>query len=262
MKKRVVVAAMAMAFVMSGCSLSEYNEGLDDANELVSGVVDAVNELANESGALSEIKENVKDSISDEVKENVKENVREAGKQAAEVVTDSVKDAASKALSDAASKAVSDMASDAISSIEDNKTGGILSSAADIELTNTDGKGKNYSFKYGDEEFTAVYTTDNWKIRDSYRVLSESDMLIICQTLIDEHPVHGRDMESYRTAEDMAYEWQIHNMAYMFYGDDNELKSHAKDVDFDPKDQGLTMEEFYKSRTGKDLDINDILGGN
>ncbi|RKM61927.1 hypothetical protein D6855_00475 [Butyrivibrio sp. CB08] len=269
MKKRVVIAALAMAFVMSGCSLNDYNEGLDEANELVSGVVDAVGELANESGALSEIKDNVKDSINEEVTESVKETVREAGKQAAGAVTDSVKDAASKALSDATSKAVtdaasqavSDVASQALSAAEDSE-GGILSSAEDIELTNTDGKGKNYSFKYDGQEYTAIYTTDNWKIKNSYKILSETDQIIICQALIDEHPVHGKDMVSFRTAEDMAYEWQIHNMAYVFIRDDDDLKNHAKDVDFDPEDQGMTMEEFYKSRTGKDLDIGDILGDN
>ena len=51
-----------------------------------------------------------------------------------------------------------------------------------------------------------------------------------------------------------------YNIAYEFLEDDDPLKEHAKDVDLDPKDQGLTLEELYKSRTGKDLDINAYLG--
>ncbi len=68
-------------------------------------------------------------------------------------------------------------------------------------------------------------------------------------------------MVSYRTAEDMVYEWQIHNIAYAFLDDDDPLKADSRDVDLDPKDQGLTIEEIYKSRTGKDFDMGSILEG-
>ncbi len=135
---------------------------------------------------------------------------------------------------------------------------GLLTTTADLQLTDTDGSGKNYTFTYDGEEFRAKYTTDNWRIFDSYRINNESDMTIICQALIDEHPVHGSDMESYRTADDMVDEWVIHNMAYALLQEDDPLKSHAKDVDFDPKDQNKSFEEFYKDRTGKDFNMNDL----
>ena len=51
----------------------------------------------------------------------------------------------------------------------------------------------------------------------------------------------------------------MHNLAYEYLEDDDPLKSHVTDVDFDPKDQGITIEEFYKSRTGKDLDVTEFL---
>lgn len=281
MKKRFLAAGLVLATVLSGCSLSDYNEGLNDANELVSGVVDAMSDIASEASSVmqdasptaasiaSEVKnglDEVKDSaVLDEVKDNVKESVKDAGKKAADAakdtLTETAKDTIRNAVTEAGKENLSDAANQAISTLEDRSAGGILKSAADIELTDTDGNGKNYHFYYAGDDFTAIYTPDNWKVKDSYRVHSESDMIIICQALIDEHPVHGKDMESYRTAEDMAYEWQIHNMGYAFFADDEKLRNKAKDVDFDPKDQGMTLEEFYKSRTGKDFDISEILGG-
>ncbi|WP_026496508.1 hypothetical protein [Butyrivibrio sp. WCD3002] len=136
---------------------------------------------------------------------------------------------------------------------------GLLKSTADIKLTDVDGSGANYTFMYDGEQYSAEYITDNWKIINSYKINNESDMIIICKALIDEKPVHGRDMESFRTADDMVYEWIIHNMAYEFLEDDDPMKSHAKDVDFDPEDQNRTFEEIYKDRTGKDFDLNDFL---
>lgn len=134
-----------------------------------------------------------------------------------------------------------------------------LSSTSDIRLVDTDGKGSNYIFTYAGEEFSAIYSEDNWKIVDSYKINEEADMMIICQALIDEHPVHGRDMVSYRVPDDMVYEWTLHNMAYAFVSDDETMRNKAKDVDFDPEDQGRTFEEIYKSRTGKEFDFSDIL---
>ena len=277
MKKKILAAGLIVSMILSGCSLSDYNEGLDDANELVSGVVDAMSGIADEASSVMQdasptaasIADEVKNSIDvvkdsgvlDEVKENVKDSVKEAGDKATDAAKQSIKDAAKDALNGISKDALNDAASEALSTVDSSSTAGILKSAADIELTDTDGNGKNYHFYYAGDDFTAIYTTDNWKVKDSYRVHSEADMIIICQALIDEHPVHGKDMESYRTAEDMAYEWEIHNMGYAFFTDDERLKNKAKDVDFDPKDQGMTIEEFYKSRTGKDFDINVILGG-
>lgn len=226
MKKKVMVAALIMAVMLPGCSASELKKGMDNTNELMGNAADAARDLALEA--------------SDVPVDDIKETVKEAGKEAFSTVTESLAGAAKEAAKDAASEMIS---------------------KADIELENTDGKGKNYHFYYAGEDFTAIYTDDNWKILDSYRVNSESDMVIICQALIDEHPVHGKDLVSFRTAEDMAYEWQIHNIAYSMIKDDDTLKNKAKDVDFDPKDQGLTLEEFYESRTGKKLDLGDIMDG-
>ncbi len=277
MKKKILAAGLIVSMILSGCSLSDYNEGLDDANELVSGVVDAMGGIADEASSVMQdasptaasIADEVKNSIDvvkdsgvlDEVKENVKDSVKEAGDKATDAAKQSIKDAAKDALNGISKDALNDAASEALSTVDSSSTAGILKSAADIELTDTDGNGKNYHFYYVGDDFTAIYTTDNWEVKDSYRVHSEADMIIICQALIDEHPVHGKDMESYRTAEDMAYEWQIHNMGYAFFSDDENLRNKAKDVDFDPKDQGLTIEEFYESRTGKEFDVNVILGG-
>ncbi len=162
--------------------------------------------------------------------------------------------------SDANSNLDSDIVEDAKNTAERiSEETGILTSTSDIKLTDTDGSGTNYTFVYDSETYKAVYRTDNWTIYDSYRINNMADMTIICQALIDTSPVHGRDMKSYREASDMAYEWMQHNVAYMALPDDSPLKSHAKDVDFDPEDQNKTFDEIYKDRTGKDLDIDDIL---
>ncbi|MBP3783895.1 MAG: hypothetical protein J6I68_11670 [Butyrivibrio sp.] len=276
MKKKILATGLVLSMILTGCSLNDYNEGLDDANELVSGVVGAMNDIASGASSVMQdasptaasIADEVKNSIDvvkdsgvlDEVKENVKDSVKEAGDKATDAAKQSIKDAAKDALNGISKDALNDAASEALSTVDSSSTAGILKSAADIELTDTDGNGKNYHFYYAGDDFTAIYTTDNWKVKDSYRVHSEADMIIICQALIDEHPVRGKDMESYRTAEDMAYEWEIHNMGYAFFSNDENLRNKAKDVDFDPKDQGLTIEEFYESRTGKEFDVNVILG--
>ena len=51
---------------------------------------------------------------------------------------------------------------------------------------------------------------------DSVALSTWKDMEIICAALSEIYPVHGRDRTSYRTAEDMAYEWLQHNIAYEF----------------------------------------------
>ncbi|MCR4901815.1 MAG: hypothetical protein K6A23_03080 [Butyrivibrio sp.] len=139
---------------------------------------------------------------------------------------------------------------------------GILSSTADINLRDIDGFGKNYEFDYAGETFSCIYTTDNWKLKNSYKIENYNDMLIICQALIDTNPVHGRDLVSYRTAEDMAYEWLEHNLAYYMLSSDDPMLSHARDVDFDPDDQNKTVQEFYEEITGKEFNIKDFLGSN
>ena len=142
---------------------------------------------------------------------------------------------------------------------ESDASTGILTSTEDIILHDIDGAGTNYEFTYNGETYSAVYTTDNWRIYNSYKIQDIGDIAIICQALIDIYPIHGSDMESYRTVEDMAYEWLQHNLAYEFLPDDDPLKSHARDVDLDPKDQNKSFEEIYKDRTGKEFDITDYL---
>ena len=134
---------------------------------------------------------------------------------------------------------------------EESKIESILTSPKDINLYDIDGKARNYSFIYNNTTYTATYTKDNWKIKDSYTIKSRKDMAIICQALIEIHPIHGKDMISYRTAEDMVDEWVQHNLAYNFLSEDNKWKNNAKDVDFNPEDQGKSMKEMYEDRIKK-----------
>lgn len=133
-----------------------------------------------------------------------------------------------------------------------------LKSTKDINLRDLDGKKTNYSFIYKKAIFSAKYTKDNWHIKDSYKITNANDIAIVCQALINIHPIHGKDMKSYRTVDDLVYEWQQHNLAYMILPDDNSWKSHAKDVDLDPADQGRSLEEMYEARTGSKLDVNKL----
>lgn len=126
-----------------------------------------------------------------------------------------------------------------------------LSSTDDIELHCIDEMGVNYVFSYSGEEFSAKYTPDNWHITDSYLIESHHDLVIICQALIDEHPVHSADMEGYRTAEDMAYEWHRHNIAYALLPEGSEWKDSARDVDLDSKDQNKSLFDFFLERLDK-----------
>lgn len=128
---------------------------------------------------------------------------------------------------------------------------GILSSPKDIELHDIDDENTSFEFTYDKTVFEAFYTYDNWKIVDSYRITNTADMEIICQALIEVNPIHGKDMVSYRTAEDMAYEWDQHNLAYKILSEDSPWRENAKDVDLNPDDQGKNILDFYLDRTGK-----------
>ena len=126
-----------------------------------------------------------------------------------------------------------------------------------INLHDVDGADTNYAFTYKGEEFRAQYYYDNWTIFDSYKITNKHDMKKICQALIDIHPIHGKDYESYRTADDMAYEWKQHNLAYKYLPEDNAWRPSAANVDFDPEDQGRSFEEIYEDRTGQELDLKE-----
>ena len=129
----------------------------------------------------------------------------------------------------------------------------------DLALTDLTGAKSDYAFIYDGNPYLAKYTPDNWEIIDSYKITNTGDMAVICQALINEHPIHGRDMVSYRTADDMAYEWEQHNVVYYLLPEDNRWIESVKSVDFDPEDQGKSYEELYEDRTGKKLDIKEIL---
>lgn len=118
-----------------------------------------------------------------------------------------------------------------------------------IKIIDIDGQGKNYRFMYENEQFTAIYTKDNWQIKNSYKINDLEDLTKICQALIDIHPIHGSDMKSYRTAQDMANEWFQHNIAYFALPEGNNWKEHAKHVDLNPEDQGKNLIEMFETRT-------------
>ena len=102
-----------------------------------------------------------------------------------------------------------------------------------IALYPVDDTGANYALEYGDEVFDVYYEPDVWSV---------------CQVLVDEHPIHGSDYESYRTAEDMAYEWEQHNLAYRLLPEDSPWRDSVSNVDLDPEDQGKSLQELYKGR--------------
>lgn len=124
----------------------------------------------------------------------------------------------------------------------------LLSSTEDIDLHAVDEWGQYYAFTYGDEAFDVYYEPDTWKVYDSYKITNHDDIVTICQALIDEHPIHGRDLESFRNAQDMAYEWEQHNLAYNLLPEDSAWRESAQNVDLDPEDQGRTFAQMYASR--------------
>lgn len=128
----------------------------------------------------------------------------------------------------------------------------------DLYLQDIDGRKTNYSFIYKGEVFNAVYTKDNWHIVDSYKIKNRKDIAIICKALTDIYPIHGKDMKSYRTIDDLVYEWVQHNLVYEFLPEDSSWKNNVKSVDLDPKDQGRSAKEMYEARTGKKFNIEDI----
>lgn len=120
-----------------------------------------------------------------------------------------------------------------------------------IELVDIDGKGKQYTFLYNNETYNAIYYDGKWKVINSYKITDKGDITSICQSLIDVHPIYGKDLVSRRTAEDMAYEWIQHNIAYNILPNDSSWKNRAKDVDLDPEDQGKNIFEMFGEKIEK-----------
>ncbi len=246
MKKRTVVimaACMTAIFTtLTGCGKISLTE---DQKEAI-------------SETREELEASLKDSVSTAVEEisAAAETISEHTSGAEDHIKD-VRDEIMSAAEDGSAMSGQELMEKATEGVSGEA--GILISPEDIGLTDTDGNGQSYTFQYDGETFSAAYTPDKWKIYDSYKITNEADITIICQALIEEHQIHGVDMVSYRTPEDMAYEWLQHNIAYALLSDDSSFKSHAKDVDLNPEDQGKSFEDFYKDRTGKELTVEDIM---
>ena len=117
-----------------------------------------------------------------------------------------------------------------------------------IALYPVDDTGANYALEYGDEVLDVYYEPDVWSVYNSYLITDHDDLVAVCQLLIDEHPIHGSDYKSYRTAVDMAYEWQQHNYAYQLLPEDSPWRESVSNVDLDPEDQGKSLRELYETR--------------
>ncbi len=107
--------------------------------------------------------------------------------------------------------------------------------------------GTNYILDYKGTKYNVEYKYDNWKIYNSYKITNEHDMKIIVSKLISIHPIHSSDYKSYRTVDDLVYEWKQHNLAFTLLPK-GKYKDMARDVDLDPKDQNKSYIEMYKIR--------------
>ena len=124
-----------------------------------------------------------------------------------------------------------------------------------VNFDSSDDYADNYSFTYGDETFLVHYTPylgGDWKIVDSFKITNRADMVIICEKLLKINQVEGR-ITQYRTAKDMADEWEIHNQGYKIAKSLSMASAveRLKDVDLDKKDQGKTFDDFLAEFLGK-----------
>lgn len=222
--------------------ISTIKETAEDINELASQASEFADKMAEDTGAKEKIQEYLEKL---KEKSDTKETTDSTGSGNTDI-SESDKD-------------IADGAGNEGSSSKKSENTGLLTGTKDINLTSTDGGEKNYTFVYDGVTYSAIHTVDHWTIIDSYKINNSADMRIICQALIDVFPVHGADMKSYRTAEDMTFEWQQHNIGYIILGENSEWASHLKDVDFDPGDQGKTIDEMYEDRTGKEFNLKDFL---
>ena len=124
----------------------------------------------------------------------------------------------------------------------------VLNSTEDIDLRY--GGDGYYYFTYNGEDFRAMYAASTWTVYDSFKITNKNDITIICQALSDVNPVPSRDWQSYRTADDMAYEWDQHNKVYLVAPKDSYTRERTRNVDLDPEDQGKTYEDLYRENLG------------
>ena len=154
---------------------------------------------------------------------------------------------AQQVMQDTASE-IKEAASEAVKKQKNKASKGGLQSADEINLRS--GGDGFYYFTYNGEDFRALYSSSTWTIYDSYKITKKSDMKIICQALSDIHPVPSRDWQSYRTADDMADEWDKHNKIYLIAPDGSATKERTRNVDLDPEDQGKSYKDLYKENMG------------
>ncbi|MBR6337181.1 MAG: hypothetical protein IKR76_05550 [Ruminococcus sp.] len=111
-----------------------------------------------------------------------------------------------------------------------------------------------YTLMYNGMSFNVIYTPatssykqEKWKIENSYRIKSHEARVYICQMLQEHHLLHNADGNAIRSAENMAFEWRVHNDLYeigVAIKKKNPAKSqyliaHCKDVDMNPEDSVL-----------------------
>ena len=108
-----------------------------------------------------------------------------------------------------------------------------------LNLHCEDNINSEYKFTYNGKKYTATYTSDNWHIENSYEIDKMSDMVLICSLLKDRHPIHNQNYTGWRSAENMANEWDAHNYVYPSF------ESHTKDVDIDPKHDGMDRSNWW-----------------
>lgn len=248
-RNTVFTLLLALMMVTSGCSNVFLHNDEETTTEQVTTDVsfEATSEAPTEVDTLTTTNTDVTDAQKDTTESETHESASQESNDTEHVPTPTESEP-------------SDMAVPEETASDQPTSDGLLTSASDLNLTPADNEGKNYTFTYDGAQYQAIHTTDHWKIKNSYNITNEADMLIICQALIDLHPIHGNDMVSYRTADDMVYEWQVHNIAYALLSDDDSMKPHVRDVDFDPEDQGRSFDEIYEAHTGKEFDLNKILG--
>ncbi len=249
MKKRLVVMCLGASLIMCtafcvGCSYT----GIPIVDNYIDEKAD---DLA--SAGISYVVENADDYASRGIS-YIKDNADDYASSGLSYIRENADDYASMGKS-----FVEEKSSELLSG-DGEESSALFTSASDVNLSNPSGDGKNYVFSYGEEEFSVVRWDEHWKIIDSYKIENTTDMVFICQALINVYPIHGADKESFRTAEDMAYEWIQHNIAYQYLPEDNEWRVKSKDVDFNPEDQGKSFIQIYEERTGKEFKLSDFMG--
>ena len=123
-----------------------------------------------------------------------------------------------------------------------------------------------YNFAYNGKTYSATYNESEqcWTIIDSFEISDKKVMYLECYNLIAKNPVPTEPGgTTYRTLDDMVYEWEQHNVAYNYfikiynsgipfsselYNYIAEGISRAKNVSINPGDQGKNWIELCLDR--------------